>query len=112
MADYKYTLDNPIYYYSERYGHFVVVPLGYRSDGATGARDIDSIGWWVHDFMCDTGTFSTGTPCTNQQASTVLYDILREEGYWFRARSWYLATLLLGGGKARDNGIFKLKTKK
>ncbi len=84
----------------------VTVPAGYPSDGATGARDIDSDGWWVHDKLCDTGKFDDGSACTNLQASMILYDILKSEGRWFRARSWLVTTWLFGGGKARDNGMY------
>ncbi len=90
-------------YYSERYDKHVIVPTGYPSDGATGAIDIDSDGWWVHDKLCDTGTWEDGTPCTNFQASTVLSDILRSEGRWARAIYWWPFTYLFGGGKCRDN---------
>ena len=92
--------------YKSRYNKLVYVAAGSRSDGATGAWDIISDAWWVHDQLCNTGMFADGTRCAKLQASTVLSDILKEEGHWFRARSWFLATLLLGGGKARDNGIF------
>lgn len=99
----KYTLKYPIFYRSERYQKNVFVPKGYKSDGATGAMDIWSEGWWVHDRLCDTGKWEDGTPCTNWQASTVLSDILKSEGRWVRARYWFLATLLFGGGKCREN---------
>lgn len=101
-----YYRKEPIHYFSKRYNKYVTVPVDYPSDGATGARDIDSIGWWVHDKLCDFGVFDDGTQCTNLQASTILYDILKSEGYWFRARSWWIATWLLGGGEARRNGMF------
>ena len=101
-----YTLDKLICYTSARYDKRVIVRKGYQSDGATGARDIDSRGWWVHDMLCDTGVFYDGTPCTNWQASMVLHDILISEGYWFRARSWFMATWLMGGGEARKNGMW------
>jgi hypothetical protein len=93
-------------YYSWRYDKFVTVPVGYPSDGATGARDIDSDGWWVHDKLCDTGLFDDGTKCNNWQASMILYDILKAEGYWFRARTWLISTYAMGGGKARENGMY------
>jgi len=94
--------------YKSRYGKLVLVEKGERSDGATGAWDIISMAWWVHDQLCNTGKFADGSLCTNLQASTILSDILKTEGRWFRARSWFITTLALGGGKARDNGIFKL----
>jgi len=99
---------NPIEftYYSARYRKYVTVPTGFLSDGATGAFDIDSRSWWVHDVLCDIGMWDDGTECNNWQASTVLSDILASEGRWFRARSWWIATWLLGGGKARENGMY------
>ena len=93
-------------YYSKRYNKKITVPKGYKSDGATGAIDINSKAWWVHDILCEFGKFDDGTPCNNLQASSVLSDILKSEGRWFRARSWFVATWLFGGGKARDNGMY------
>jgi len=92
--------------YMSRYGKVITVEAGTRSDGATGAWDIISDSWWVHDKICNTGMFEDGTLCNNLQASTILSDILKSEGRWFRARTWFLTTLAFGGGKARDNGIF------
>jgi len=94
--------------YTTRYHKNVTIKQGMRSDGATGSFDINSKSWWIHDQLCNTGLFDDGTKCTNLQASTIIYDILRDEGRWFRARSWFVATLFFGGGKARDNGMFNL----
>lgn len=104
-----YVLDNEINYYSRRYHHWVRVPIGYLSDGATGAFDIFSDGWWVHDKLCDTGSWHDGSLLTNWQASMVLSDILWREGRYFRAFGWLFATFLFGGGKARKNGMFSIK---
>lgn len=94
-------------YFSKRYSKMVVARVGDPYyDGATGAIDINSYGWLVHDVLCRDGTFDDGTPCTNLQASTVLSDILADEGRWFRRISWWASTWLLGGGKARDNGMW------
>ena len=82
-----------------------------RSDGATGAFDLNSKSWWVHDRLCNTGLFDDGSKCSNLQASTIIYDILKNEGRWFRARTWFAATLLFGGGECRKNGMFKTATK-
>jgi len=109
MGAVKYTNPAEIVYHSPRYGRTVTVPEGYESDGATGGVDLWSSGWWVHDVLCDRGTWDDGTPCTNWQASSVIGDILRHEGRWFRARTWRWATFLCGGGKARENGLWKLK---
>ena len=103
--DDEYINDIQFTYYSQRYDKLITVPKGYHSDGATGAKDITSRGWWVHDVLCDRGTFDDGTKCNNWKASTILSDILKVEGRWFRARSWFVATWLFGGGKARDNGM-------
>lgn len=83
-------------YYSKRYKKRVTAKIGEDSDGATGARDIDSFGWLYHDMLKKYKKWDDGTECPNRHASFVLYDILKEEGYWFRARSWYISTLLWG----------------
>lgn len=110
--DYVKVLDNGMYsftrevrYYSKRYKKWVVCEVNDLSDGATCAKDIDSFGWGVHDDLCRTGKFEDGSKCTNWQASMILSDILKEEGYCFRSRTWLWATWSLGGGKARDNGM-------
>lgn len=102
----EYYNETEFTYYSSRYNKFVLVPQGFVSDGATGAFDINSKGWWVHDVLCEEGTWRDGTPINNWQASMVLHDILVMEGRWFRARSWFIATWLFGGGKARENGMY------
>lgn len=96
-------------YYCERYDKEVKIKYGDRSDGATGAFDIPSLGWWVHDELCKTGLFADGTRCTNWQASMILSDILWSEGRYIRSQRWKYATFFLGGDKARDNGMFTLK---
>lgn len=94
-GDGGYRLHRQITYKSPRYGKWVTVPRGYVSDGASGpAEDIVSEAWWVHDVLCSRGTFDDDTPCSNRQASLVLYDILKSEGRWFRCRSWFLGTLI------------------
>ena len=108
-----------IEYHSERYDKWVTVPNGYLSDGSSGGVDVFSRGWFVHDWLCGSylgsgpkptgGQWDDGTPITNWQASMVLYDILKSEGRWFRARTWFAATFLFGGGKARANGMTRLK---
>lgn len=96
-------------YYSERYDKYVTVQAPYRSDGATSAPDIDSDAWWFHDVLCDRGTWDDGTPLTNWQCSTVLYDVMRRDGFSLvRSTVWRHQTFLWGGGKARENGMFKV----
>ncbi|MCP4987595.1 MAG: hypothetical protein GY928_16510 [Colwellia sp.] len=94
-------------YHSKRYNKTVSIKttdLPY--DGATGAMDIDSFGWLFHDVLCRDGCFDDGSECSNWQASQVLSDILKEEGRWFRSKTWFVATWFLGGGEARNNGMF------
>ena len=83
-------------YYSKRYNKYVTAKVGDEFDGATGAKDISSFGWIVHDVLKRDEQFDDGSDCTNNMASNVLYDILKSEGRWFRARSWYLSTLIWG----------------
>lgn len=101
----SYVVKTELRYYSKRYDKWISCPEGMPSDGATGALDIDSYSWLFHDRLCDTGVFEDGTPCNNWQASQIISDILKSEGYWFRSKTWLWTTWALGGGKARDNGM-------
>lgn len=92
-------------YYSRRYKKYITVEAGEYSDGATSAPDIDSWCWIFHDEACREGKFNGGAAMNNWQASNILSDILKEEGRWLRARTWHYSTWLIGGGKARDNGL-------
>ena len=105
-GSFNYVLTEDIFYFSNRYMKKVKARKGEIFDGATGAMDIDTKGWLFHDVLCRDGHWEDGTPCNNWQASKVLSDILKAEGRWFRARSWFVATWLFGGGKARDNGLY------
>ena len=116
MPNGRYRLDKEIVYYSPRYKKTITVPVGYPSDGATGAFDTVSRYWWVHDLLCDRGTFDDGTELTNWQCSQVLQDILveeskmfqgRERAYvWIASRYRFWATWFIGGGKCRENGMW------
>jgi hypothetical protein len=100
----KWVRTKPLRYFSQRYKKWVLIPIGYESDGATGAFDIPSNAWWVHDKLCDDGCWSDGTPINNWEASTVLADILDKEGRIFRARYWWAATWIAGCHKAQKVG--------
>lgn len=91
-----YEAQEGLVHVSDRTGKLVVVVQGQVRDGASGAIDIKSSAWWVHDQLCADARWYDRTPCTPLQAALELYDILRAEGRWFRARSWFLATLLFG----------------
>ena len=103
---YSYVMKTTLKYFSPRYRRWVIAKKGDVFDGATGAIDIDSKGWIVHDVLCRDGVFEDGSKCNNWQASKVLSDILADEGRWFRSQTWLVATWLFGGGKARDNGMY------
>jgi len=102
----NYIIHKTMCYYSQRYSKLIVARVGDVFDGATGAFDIDTRAWIFHDILCRDGFFNDGTPCTNWQASLVLKDILAEDGKWFRQYTWFAATWIFGGGRARDNGLF------
>lgn len=84
-------------YFSPRYQKWVTVEEGEVSDGASGAVDVhNSKSYIVHDVLKKYQKFDDGTKCTNSMASWIIYDILKSEGRWFRARTWFLATLAWG----------------
>lgn len=93
-------------YTSSRYNRSVFIPKGQVRDGASGAFDVRSASWWVHDQLCADGCWRDQSPVTAWQACNVLSDILWAEGRWARAQYWKWSTLLLGCKKARENGWF------
>ena len=54
----KYTVIQSVRYHSKRYNKDIIADVGFKSDGATGALDIDSFGWLFHDILCATGEFA------------------------------------------------------
>jgi hypothetical protein len=100
----RYRLNRDFTYESPRYGKKVTVKAG-EYDGATGATDITSDGWLVHDQLCNAGVWDDGTPLSNWECSQVLQDILKAEKRWARARYWFWFTWFFGGGEARKNGM-------
>ena len=88
--------------YSKRFDKWVDVHHGMESDGATGAFDLkDSWSWLVHDKLCDACCWEDLTPCTAEQASQLLSDILHVEGYEIRRYTWEWATFLFGSWKLK-----------
>jgi hypothetical protein len=85
-----------ICYYSKRYRKWIGVESGDKSDGATMAKDVDSFAWIFHDELKLDKAFEDGSECSNYQASHVCSDLLKDSGHWFRAKSWFAATLLWG----------------
>lgn len=101
----RYLLMRAIVYHSPRYRKTATVPAGFVFDGATGATDILTIAIPVHDWQTDSGLsgprnpgclWDDGSPCSRWHSSCVLGDILREDGYTFRAHTWKWATFLKG----------------
>lgn len=89
-----YRLLESIIYTSHRFNETCTVPERDESDGASGpAVDIFSKSWWVHDRLKKVKKWDSGNKCSNWQASWVIYDILMKENRWFRARTWFVATL-------------------
>jgi len=92
----QYVNTSKFTYFSKRYGKSISMYKGFVSDGATGATDILSNSWGIHDVLKRTKVFDDQTKCSNLKASTVLYDILKEEGRHIRAPLWFVATLIWG----------------
>lgn len=102
-----YELRTSFVYRSWRYGgRQIAMREGDRSDGATGAWDIKSAAWWVHDRVCDFPYWDDGTPITAWQAASILSEILAYEGRWARAHYWRASTFMLGCHNTRKNGWF------
>ena len=100
-------------YYSRRYNRFLTVRAGCYSDGATFAPDLPKTdAWIIHDCICRYGVWDDGTRIDNWTASMVLSDLLRRDGYPWRARWWKWGTFLFGGGAARKNGMWYVKQEK
>jgi hypothetical protein len=108
LSNGNYRLNKGFSYHSKRYNKSITLPDNRLSDGATGAMDITSRGWWVHDELCDSGKWDDGTKLSNWECSQVLQDILKEEGRYWQSKRWFWATWLCGGGKARENGMFSV----
>ena len=101
----RYLLLEDFTYFSPRYRRSITVENGIY-DGATGAIDIKTKGWWIHDQICRNPFFDDGTPITAWQAAQILSDILADEGRWFRKYTWKFATFLFGCHESRKNGWF------
>jgi hypothetical protein len=136
----RYELTEEYVYFSGMFNRTITIPKGRKSDGATSARDLGikesgwrkywavgvewvlarylkyksskkkTASWFVHDELCIKGCWDDGTRISNFVASTVLSVILHYDGYTLEAITWFFATLLFGGGEARKNGIFWVKS--
>jgi hypothetical protein len=97
-------------YFSPRYRKALTIPQGYPSNGANAVKDKCPTAFFVHDYICNEGEWDDETQMCNREASTVYADILKENGFWWRSKIRWLGTYLGGGGQARDNGMWKVKT--
>ena len=84
----------------------MTVHEGQVRDGATGAIDIESDAWWVHDELCADAVWDDGSPVTRTQAAAVLGDILASEGRWFRRITWPISTFIFGCRNVRKTRWF------
>lgn len=101
----KYRILVDMALYSKRYKKTTTAFAGFEMDGATGAQDILTRAWVHHDWLTASGLrkdmpgitcWDDGTSCTRWQSSMVLYDCLREDGYWMRAPFWCVVTWVAG----------------
>lgn len=97
----KYEVRNGMYicteqatYTSERFSKSITIHGGFKSDGATCAKDIKSSAWWFHDALSEWKCWDDNSPCSIYESSLVIHDILKSEGRWFRCRSWFIGTLI------------------
>lgn len=98
-------------YYSERYNKMITLPKGTWSDGATLAPDLLSNGWGVHDILRRCKTFDDVSPCSNFQASMILFDILWEERRYVNAPIWAIGTYLWGSLPEKFRAFFRKGSK-
>jgi len=100
----------PYQYYSLTYGKWVYIEAGFKSDGATGALDLkDSWSWWVHDELCESAVWQDGSPCSAEEASQVISDVLDAEGHMIRRFTWKWATFLFGSWKIKRRAGWRMK---
>lgn len=92
-----YHLDQGFTWADKKTGKKITVPAGFVSDGASGAIDIRSKAWWVHDWICERNGFNDGSECSNWDASRILSNILWSEKRFFRSSYWRWSTFFLGG---------------
>lgn len=83
----------------------VIVEVGFESDGATYAPDIDSYSWLIHDKLKKTRKWYDGTHCSNWKASVAIAEILIEEKRYFTAPVWFFGTLIYGYVKQIFKGL-------
>jgi hypothetical protein len=95
-----YKLEEPIMYISHRYSKTItvrsIIPLHCR-----------------YDILVSTMQWDDGSYCNPWKSSMVLHDILLKENRWFRAKTWFIATMIyeyVMGNTPKGNNINKIDT--
>ncbi len=100
-----YVVTKAIYYYNKRYDQSIEINENFKSDGATGYFDLDSLFWVIHDYLKVKRQWKSGAHCSNWQASIVAFDILVSERRYIHAPIVFLGTLLWGYTKQLFKGL-------
>ena len=79
---YKYVTTSESKYINGN-GKTVVVPVGYLTDGWTGAPD-HGISWLIHDWLYSTHLFTSGEFCSQREADNIMVKILEYENFKLR----------------------------
>jgi len=75
---YEYVVLQP-YELSLPDGRQIVVPRGFLTDGSSGGPDCGA-SWVFHDYLYATHAFTSGEPCTREEADAVMSSVLAHEG--------------------------------
>ena len=97
----KYYTKERDFVFHWKHGKTITIPAFMYSDGATCAKDLIPLAWFVHDRICVYPYFDDGSPISNLKASWIYRSILSWNGKGVRARIRLLATFLFGGGKVK-----------
>jgi len=93
---YKYVTTSPSIY--KKGDKEIIVPVGFLTDGCTGGPDYGR-SWLIHDWLYATHEFSSGRPCSREEADEIMDEILNHENH----RSYAALVRLISG-----NNIFSV----
>jgi hypothetical protein len=105
-----YVASQPYTFYSVRYKKRILIPEGFPSNGANVVIDLCPTAFFLHDYGCVTGTWLDGSLMCNRELSTVYHDVLCAFGFRWLAKIRWIGTFLWGGGKARENGMWRVNS--
>ena len=103
----SYTVKHPFPYFSPRYHRVLLIPKGFKCDGATWAPNLGRA-WIVHDWMFAAQCWADGTPIKWREANRVMQDIMESEG-WPR---WVVRAFRAGIRTKWSHAAWKEKQKK